>query len=83
MKPTKQNYYALCEIAYNLTGHEHWLNKPANDRCMNENFIVEFHSVKKQIQDLIKNGNIYRFPLYNLETKQAKNFIGNTYNFNK
>ena len=80
MKATKNNYAILCEIAYNLTGNVYWLHKPQFDAQSGENFFTEFHSVKRQIKLLIKNGAIYQYPMYNLSTKEAKSYVGNSVN---
>ena len=79
MKATKQNYFIICEILYNLTGFEHWLNRYYNERAMKGNFITDFNFIRNYAKKLIKKGNIYKYPLYYLD-RTAKKYVGNSVN---
>ena len=76
MKVSKENYYKLCRCMFEATNDAYWIHKPCYDA--GTNFFVNFWDVKKQVDDFVSGGGIFKYNLINAGTKQKVPFIYNS-----
>ena len=84
-KPSIENLRILGEVLYNLTGLEYYLSLTLNYYTSVASFgayrgqFFEFYYMEyNQLKTIINAGGTFKYPLYNLGTKQPKPFIYNS-----
>ena len=79
-KPSVNNLKIVCEVLYNFTGLEYYLSICNTYSCKNMEitFFEFYYDLYNEAKEMVKNGETFKFPLYNLETKEPKPFIYNS-----
>ena len=71
MRYNTTNFHTLLRIMYEFTGNNFYLRNDIKP-CLNW-----FHQLRKEIKEMISNGEICRYNLINLATKENRPFSVN------
>ena len=79
-KPSVTNLKVVCEILYNFTGLEYHLSICNTYNCKNMGitFFEFYFDLLNEVKEMVKNGETFKYPVYDSETKKAKPFIYNS-----